>query len=88
MTEATEKLTVSINDRDDVSALLYAARKKGRVALILGHGTGASQLSPAHTPVRAPAERSSSRASLHPDSLLLLLEIRMAMRSKSGTSEF
>lgn len=48
MIEATEKLTVSINDRDNVSALLYAARKQGRVAttVILGHGAGAGQLHP------------------------------------------
>ena len=48
MTEATEKLTVSINDRDDVSALLYAARKKERAAVtvILGHGAGSNQLHP------------------------------------------
>jgi predicted alpha/beta-hydrolase family hydrolase len=48
MTEATEILRVSINDRDDVSALLYVARKQGRVAMtvILGHGAGANQLHP------------------------------------------
>jgi len=48
MTEATEKLTVSINDRDGVTALLYAAPKKIRVGttVILGHGAGANQLHP------------------------------------------
>lgn len=47
MTETTEKLTVHINDRDEVSALLYSAPKKVRlgVTLILGHGAGANQLS-------------------------------------------
>lgn len=48
MIEATEKLTVSINDRDSVTALLYAAPKKIRVGttVILGHGAGANQLHP------------------------------------------
>jgi predicted alpha/beta-hydrolase family hydrolase len=48
MTEATEKLTVSIHDRDEVSALLYAARKQGRAGMtvILGHGAGSNQLHP------------------------------------------
>jgi predicted alpha/beta-hydrolase family hydrolase len=43
-----EKLTVSINDNDSVTALLYAAAKKNRrgVTLILGHGAGANQASP------------------------------------------
>ncbi|MEP6742236.1 MAG: alpha/beta fold hydrolase [bacterium] len=44
----TEKLTITINDGDRVSALLYPAAKKLRVAvsLILGHGAGANQLHP------------------------------------------
>ena len=47
MTEATEQLTIRINDSDEVSALLYPAPKKGRLGftLILGHGAGANQLS-------------------------------------------
>jgi predicted alpha/beta-hydrolase family hydrolase len=42
-----EKLTVSINERDSVSALLYAASKKDRagITLLLGHGAGGDQLS-------------------------------------------
>ena len=42
------KLEVSINERDSVTALLYAAAKKTRVGvtLILGHGAGGNQLSP------------------------------------------
>lgn len=45
-TEA-EKITVSINDRDSVTAMLYAATKKTRtgITLLLGHGAGGSQLS-------------------------------------------
>lgn len=47
MIEQAEQLTININGRDDVSALLYAAPKKVRlgVTLILGHGAGANQLS-------------------------------------------
>jgi predicted alpha/beta-hydrolase family hydrolase len=43
-----EKLSVTINERDSVSALLYAAPKKERagVTIILGHGAGGNQLSP------------------------------------------
>ncbi len=43
-----EKLTITINERDRVTALLYAAPKKLRVGvtLILGHGAGAGQLHP------------------------------------------
>jgi predicted alpha/beta-hydrolase family hydrolase len=42
-----EKLTVSINDRDSVTALLYLAAKKDRagITLLLAHGAGANQLS-------------------------------------------
>jgi predicted alpha/beta-hydrolase family hydrolase len=42
------KLTVSLNDRDSVTALLYLAPKKQRagITLILGHGAGAGQLHP------------------------------------------
>lgn len=47
MNTEPEKLTVSVNERDDVSALLCLAPKKNRagITLILGHGAGAGQLS-------------------------------------------
>jgi predicted alpha/beta-hydrolase family hydrolase len=43
-----EKLTITINERDSVTALLYAAPKKQRAgwSLILGHGAGANQFHP------------------------------------------
>lgn len=43
-----EKLIVNVNDRDNVTALLYSAPKKGRAAttVILGHGAGAPQTHP------------------------------------------
>ena len=43
-----EKLIVTINERDSVTALVYPAPKKVRagVSLILGHGAGAGQLHP------------------------------------------
>ncbi len=43
-----EKLIVNINERDTVTALLYAAPKKARAAttVILGHGAGAPQTHP------------------------------------------
>jgi predicted alpha/beta-hydrolase family hydrolase len=42
-----EKLTITINERDDVTALLYAAQKdRAGTTLILGHGAGANQLHP------------------------------------------
>jgi uncharacterized protein len=42
-----EKLKVSINDRDSVTAMLYPAAKKNRssITLVLGHGAGGNQLS-------------------------------------------
>ena len=42
-----EKLMVTINDRDSVTAMLYAAAKKDRagITLLLGHGAGGNQLS-------------------------------------------
>lgn len=42
-----EKLTVSINERDSVTAMLYAASKKDRtgITLLLGHGAGGDQMS-------------------------------------------
>ena len=45
MPTETEKLTVSANENDTVTALLYAAAKQERAGLtaVLGHGAGASQ---------------------------------------------
>jgi len=42
-----ENLIVSVNDRESVTAMLYAAAKRERagVTLVLGHGAGANQLS-------------------------------------------
>jgi predicted alpha/beta-hydrolase family hydrolase len=42
-----EQLVVSVNDRDSVTALLYAATKKNRagITVLLGHGAGANQTS-------------------------------------------
>ena len=43
----TETLTIQINDRENVTALLYPASKPKRagVTVLLGHGAGANQLS-------------------------------------------
>ncbi|HEV7683518.1 MAG TPA: alpha/beta fold hydrolase [Pyrinomonadaceae bacterium] len=43
-----DSLTITINERDSVTALLYHASRKARVGvtLILGHGAGAGQLHP------------------------------------------
>ena len=48
MTIEPEQLAITINERDSVTALVYAAAKKLRVGvtLILGHGAGAGQLHP------------------------------------------
>jgi len=48
MTIEPEQLSITINERDSVTALVYAAPKKVRVGvtLILGHGAGAGQLHP------------------------------------------
>jgi len=45
MAKETEKFTVSVNENESVTALLYAADKKARAGLtaVLGHGAGASQ---------------------------------------------
>ena len=42
-----EKLTININERESVTALLYLASPRGRagVTVVLGHGAGADQLS-------------------------------------------
>jgi predicted alpha/beta-hydrolase family hydrolase len=47
MATESEKLNVSINERDSVTALIYPAAKGKRLGstLILGHGAGANQLS-------------------------------------------
>jgi uncharacterized protein len=47
MPDAAEKLTVEVNDKDTVTALLYPAAKKNRAGLtmLLGHGAGANQTS-------------------------------------------
>ena len=48
MKNEVEELSIRVNERDRVSALLYAASKQDRVGttVILGHGAGANQLSP------------------------------------------
>jgi predicted alpha/beta-hydrolase family hydrolase len=45
MPSEAEKLTVSVNEKESVTALLYAAAKQKRAGLtvLLGHGAGASQ---------------------------------------------
>ncbi len=47
MTTDPETVIVRLNERDSVTALLYAAPKKGKLetTLVLGHGAGANQLS-------------------------------------------
>ena len=47
MPDETEKLTVDVNEKEAVTALLYPAAKKIRAGLtaLLGHGAGANQLS-------------------------------------------
>ena len=47
MTDEAEQLTVKVNDKEEVTALLYAGDKKNRAGLtiILGHGAGANQTS-------------------------------------------
>src|SRR5918997_3735375 len=47
MADETETLTIKVNEKETVSALLYPAAKKIRAGLtaLLGHGAGASQLS-------------------------------------------
>jgi predicted alpha/beta-hydrolase family hydrolase len=47
MPDETEELSVKVNDKETVSALLYPAAKKLRAGLtaLLGHGAGANQLS-------------------------------------------
>jgi len=47
MPDEPEKLTVDVNDKEAVTALLYPAVKKNRAGLtvVLGHGAGANQTS-------------------------------------------
>lgn len=47
MPDEAEQLTIKVNDKEEVTALLYPAAKKGRAGLtvILGHGAGANQTS-------------------------------------------
>jgi len=47
MPDEAEKLTVVVNDKEAVTALLYPAAKKNRAAVtvLLGHGAGANQTS-------------------------------------------
>jgi uncharacterized protein len=47
MPDEAENLTVKINDKEEVTALLYPAAKKNRAGLtvLLGHGAGANQTS-------------------------------------------
>ena len=47
MPDEAEQLTVQVNDKEAVSALLYPATKKDRAGLtvVLGHGAGANQTS-------------------------------------------
>ena len=47
MADEPEKLTVNVNDKEAVTALLYPAVKKDRAGLtvVLGHGAGANQTS-------------------------------------------
>ena len=47
MADEAEKLTVTVNDKEAVSALLYPAAKKQQAGLtvLLGHGAGANQTS-------------------------------------------
>jgi predicted alpha/beta-hydrolase family hydrolase len=47
MPDEAEQLTVKVNDKEEVTALLYPAGKKNRAGLtaVLGHGAGANQTS-------------------------------------------
>ncbi|MGH9970434.1 MAG: alpha/beta hydrolase family protein [Pyrinomonadaceae bacterium] len=47
MAEQPETITVEVNERDKVTALLYSAGgERAGITLILGHGAGGNQLSP------------------------------------------
>ncbi|HVI71793.1 MAG TPA: alpha/beta family hydrolase, partial [Pyrinomonadaceae bacterium] len=47
MADDAEQLTVKVNEKEEVTALLYPAAKKNRAGLtvVLGHGAGANQTS-------------------------------------------
>src|SRR4026208_720497 len=47
MPDEAEQLTVKVNDKEEVTALLYPAGKKNRagITVVLGHGAGANQSS-------------------------------------------
>ena len=47
MTDEAENLTVQVNDKEAVTALVYSADKKNHagITVVLGHGAGASQAS-------------------------------------------
>jgi len=47
MPDEAENLTIQVNDKEAVSALVYAAEKKNRagITVVLGHGAGANQAS-------------------------------------------
>src|ERR671925_584198 len=47
MADDAEQLTVKVNEKEEVTALLYSAAKKNRagVTVVLGHGAGANQTS-------------------------------------------
>ena len=47
MATEVEEITVSVGERESVTALLYAAttRERARTTVVLGHGAGANQLS-------------------------------------------
>lgn len=47
MNKEAEQLSIQVNGRDAVTALLYPAAKKNRagITLVLGHGAGANQMS-------------------------------------------
>ena len=47
MPDEAEQLTVKVNDKEEVTALLYPADKKNRggLTVVLGHGAGANQTS-------------------------------------------
>jgi len=48
MAEQPEKITVELNERDKITALLYSASQVNRasITVLLGHGAGANQTHP------------------------------------------
>ena len=47
MPDEAETLTIQVNDKEAITALVYAADKKNHagITVVLGHGAGANQLS-------------------------------------------